>query len=72
MPTAQEYLKRAEQCAELAKASTELYEKRVMEELVIEFPKAAERLEAHRSRSTARTLANKPHVRFRCRQSGQR
>jgi hypothetical protein len=49
MATAQEYLKRAEQCAELAKASTELYAKRAMEELAVEFRKAAERLEAHSS-----------------------
>jgi hypothetical protein len=49
MPTAQEYRNRAEQCAELAKASTELYAKRAMEELAVEFRKAAERLEAHSS-----------------------
>ena len=46
MPTAQEYRKRAEQCAELAKASTEHYAKHAMEELAAEFNKAAERLEA--------------------------
>jgi len=50
MPTAQEYRVRAEQCSELAKASTETYAKKAMEELAAEFRKAAERIEAHSSR----------------------
>ena len=56
MPTAQEYRNRAEQCAELAKASTELYAKRAMEELAVEFRKAAERLEAPNSREYRKDL----------------
>ena len=50
MPTAQEYRKRAEQCAELAKSSMEQYAKKAMEELAGEFRKATEQLEAHSSR----------------------
>jgi len=50
MPTAQEYRKRAEQCAELTKSCTEHYAKKAMEELAGEFRKAAEQLEAHSSR----------------------
>ena len=57
MPTAQEYRVRAEQCSELAKASTETYAKQAMEELAAEFRKAAERIEAHSSRERRKDQA---------------